>query len=528
MKRIILTACAALLLLASCACPIPKTNGGAGNLNLYGIDPYTLDPALAGDSASVEYITQIFSGLVMLDEDLEPAPDIAESWDISPDGRIYTFYLRRDVFFHNGRQVKAADFKYSWERASAPETGSQTVSSYLDDIAGVKEVLAGHTKDISGVSVLDDFTLRVELTSPKSYFLAKLSYVTSYVVDRQDVARGREWWKNPSGTGPFKLGRWERGTKIILVRFPDYYGEKARLATVTYHLWAGYPMSLYEMGTIDIAQVGAEYYDMVTDPAGIFYRELVAKPQLSLEYIIFDVTKPPFDDVKVRQAFVLAVDKAKLAALLFRNTVLPVEGVLPPGMPGFNEYLLGLAFDPARARACLEASSYAGDMPEIVLTTSGYGGQISSALEAIIYDWKLYLGVDVSVRQLEPEEYLYNISAEKDNMVIFGWNADYAHPQNFLEVLFGVGMPYNIGEYGSTVYNDLLGQAGAAQDDAESLRIYQQAEQVLVNDAACIPLWSGVSYTLIKPYVRGYVPSPLGIVRLNKVWLGGIVPMAVA
>ena len=123
------------------------------------------------------------------------------------------------------------------------------------------------------------------------------------------------------------------------------------------------------------------------------------------------------------------------------------------------------------------------------------------------------------MRQLEPEEFLYNINAEKDNLILFGWSADYAHPQNFLEVLFGAGMPYNIGEYNSVAFNDLLWQAGASQDEAESLRFYQMAEQVFVDDAACIPLWSSVSYALVKPYVRGYIPSPLGIVRLNTVWL---------
>ncbi|MCL2150136.1 MAG: peptide ABC transporter substrate-binding protein [Dehalococcoidia bacterium] len=519
MKKLFPVLLSALILLTGCAWPAATPSGGVGNLNLYGTDPYTLDPALAGDSASVGYIIQLFSGLLRLGDDLEPVADIAANWTISPDGRVYTFNLRQDVYFHSGRQVKAADFKYSWERAAAPETGSQTAATYLDDILGVDEVLAGRTKDISGVRVLDDFTLQVELVAPKSYFLAKLSYVTSFVVDRENVAQGPIWWRTPSGTGPFRLRSWVQGQEIVLVRFPDYYGEKAQLATVIYHLLSGYAMSLYEKGEIDIAEIGVDYYDLVTDPAGPFAQELVITSQLLLDYIIFDTTQPPFDDANVRRAFALAVDKTKIAALLFRNTVTPVEGVLPPGTPGFNEYLLGLAFDVERAQACLEASSYGANLPEITLTVSGYGGQIPSALEAIIYDWELYLGVRVTVRQLEPEEYLYNINAEKDNLVIFGWSADYAHPQNFLEVLFGAGRPYNIGEYEGAAFNELLRQAGASQDEAESLRLYQAAEQALIDDAACIPLWSGESYTLIRPYVRGYIPNPLGLVWLNTVWL---------
>ena len=522
MRRVAILLVAVSLLAGSVSCPSPLGRtpaGGSGNLDLYGIDPYTLDPALAGDAYSNSYIAQIFSGLVSLDGSLEPVADIAESWDTSPDGIVYTFHLRQDVYFHDGRQVKASDFKYSWERAAAPETGSQTAATYLGDIAGMAEVLSGRSRDLGGVEALDDFTLQVKLASPKSYFLAKLSNVTSYVVDRAEAAAGSNWWRSPNGTGPFMLRNWDEGEELVLERFSRYYGDKARLNSVTYHILAGVPMNLYEMNEIDVAEVDSAYYDLVTDPAGIFCEALVVTPQLSLDYLIFDINRPPFDDVNVRKALAMSVDKSKLATLLFRNTVDPAEGVLPPGMPGFNEYLLGLPFDVARAREYLSASKYSGNMPAIVLTDSGYGGQIPRSLEAIIYDWQHYLGIDVEVRQLEPEDYLYNLREETDNLVSYGWNADYAHPQNFLDVLFGSGAKYNIGGYEGVAFNTLLRQAAAEQDIVKSLQLYQQAESVLVNDAPVIPLWSGVSYTLIKPYVRGYQPSPLGIVKLNTVWL---------
>jgi oligopeptide transport system substrate-binding protein len=158
-------------------------------------------------------------------------------------------------------------------------------------------------------------------------------------------------------------------------------------------------------------------------------------------------------------------------------------------------------------------------MPPITLTTSGYGGQIPRYLEAIIYDWRYYLGVEVEVRQLEPEVFLYDTGAEKDNLLSWGWNADYAHPQNFLEVLFGAEAEYNVGGYTNDVFNSLLEQAGVEQDIERSMALYQQAEQVLINDAPCIPLWFEENYTLVQPFVRGYEPSPLGLVRLNRVWL---------
>ncbi|MEJ2047497.1 MAG: ABC transporter substrate-binding protein, partial [Dehalococcoidia bacterium] len=192
------------LVLAGCQKPAAPTSvpQGEGVLNLYGIDPHTLDPGVAGEATSHEYIMQIFSGLVRLDDNLEPVGDIAEKWDLSEDGRTYTFYLRKDVRFHDGRGVKAEDFKYSWERACAPATGSKTAPAYLGDIVGVDAVLRGEATEISGVRVIGDYTLEVTIDAPKSYFLYKMTYPTAFVVDRNNVSSGGEWWRQPNGTGP--------------------------------------------------------------------------------------------------------------------------------------------------------------------------------------------------------------------------------------------------------------------------------------------------------------------------------------
>ncbi|MCK5577139.1 MAG: peptide ABC transporter substrate-binding protein, partial [Dehalococcoidales bacterium] len=179
-----------LLATAGCQPGATDTVSPFGNvLNLYSIDPLTLDPAIAGDATSNEYILQIFSGLVRLDESLQPAPDIASDWDIGPDGRTYTFHLNTLARFNDGRPVAAQDFKYSWERALSPATGSQTAATYLGDIVGAGEVLAGESDELSGVEVIDDHTLRVTINEPKSYFLDKLTYVTSFVVDSANVAQ---------------------------------------------------------------------------------------------------------------------------------------------------------------------------------------------------------------------------------------------------------------------------------------------------------------------------------------------------
>ncbi len=497
--------------------PAPTTE--ENTLYLYGIDPLTLDPAISGEMTSHEYVAQIFGGLVRLDDNLEPAPDIAHRWEVSDDGKTYTFYLREDVRFHDGREVKAEDFKYSWQRASDPDTGSQTAATYLGDIVGVKDMLAGRNTEISGVRVIDDYTLEVTIDAPKSYFLSKLTYVTAFVVDKANVESGGEWWQQPNGTGPFRLKQWDENSLLVLERNELYYGKLAEVKSVVFLILGGVPMNMYETGQIDVTGVNLAYIDKVTDKSGPFYRELQVIPELSFYYLGFNSTKPPFDDVNIRRAFSQAIDKDKLASLVFRDMVQPADGILPPGMPGFNEDLAGLNYDVAKAKELIATSKY-GDvsrLPPITITTSGWGGLISSELEAIIQEWRQNLGVEVTVRQLEPQRFLYHLRKEKDELFYIGWIADYPHPQDFLEILFYSNTDNNYSGYSNPEVDTLLERAGLESDYELSLSLYQQAEQKLVEDAACLPLWFGQNYILVKPYISGYNLNPMGFAMLNTV-----------
>ncbi|MBI2857535.1 MAG: peptide ABC transporter substrate-binding protein [Chloroflexi bacterium] len=518
MKRLIcLTVLVLLSILAGC---LPTQAPPAqGVLNLEGSDPITLDPALAGDVSSNDFILQVFSGLVKLDDSLEPAPDIAERWQISPDATTYIFYLKSNVRFQSGRAVTAADFKYSWERACDPATNSKTAPIYLNDILGAKEMLAGQAKELRGVKVVNDTTLEIKIDAPRSYFLAKLTYPTAFVVDRANAQSGANWWRKPNGTGPFRLESWEENKSIVLARNDGYYGQLPGLSAVSYQLYAGIAMNLYETGKIDVAGVSQPYIDKVSDPAGPFSRELVVTPELSFSYVGFNSAKPPFDDPNIRRAFNLAIDKTKLASLVFKDMVQPAYGILPPGMPGYNPNLAGLKLDVAKAKELIASSKYrnASALPPITITVSGRGGGVPNALEALVYQWQQNLGVKVKVRQLEPERFLYNLKEEKDEMFLMGWAADYPHPQDFLEVLFHSGTESNYGEYRNAAVDALLEKAGVEPDTSRSLAMYQQAEQMLVDDAACLPLWFSKNYTLVKPYVSGYRVSPLGFTMLDKV-----------
>jgi len=509
---------AALLVWPSIAC-LPFNS--QGDLTLWDAGPITLDPAISADMSSHTYIMQIFSGLVRLNHELNIVPDIAESWEKSPDGKRYTFHLRQGVKFHGGGDVKAADFKYSWERACDPDTGSGTAATYLGDIVGAKDMLAGNATEISGVEVIGDYTLRVTIDAPKAYFLDKLAYPTAFVVDANNVESGQSWWREPNGTGPFRLEEWRPGEQLVLERSQIYYGETPKLERVVFRFLAFSPMALYETGLIDVAPVFVSYIDQVSDETNPLHQELAVTPELSLYYIGFNTAEPPFDDINVRRAFCHAVDKQLIARVILRDMISEADGILPPAMPGYDEALEGMGYDVEQAEALIAASKYgdASNLPPITLTVEGYGNNIPAYLGAIIQQWQENLGVEVSVRQLETEDFLYNLQEEKDEMFMLGWIADYPDPHNFLDILFHTGSENDVFEYSNPTVDALLDQAAVEQDGAVRLSLYQQAEQLIVDDAPCLPLFHGANYIVVRPYVKGYELNPLGIPELSSAYI---------
>ncbi|MBM3157377.1 MAG: hypothetical protein FJ004_08860 [Chloroflexi bacterium] len=487
-------------------------------LFLYDTGPLTLDPTMCRETASAFYVYQIFSGLVTFDQNLQIVPDMAESWNITGDGTIYTFHLRKDATFHSGRQVTANDFKYSLERACDPDTDSPTAATYLSDIVGVTEKLNGEASDISGVKVMDDYTLQITIDSAKSYFLQKLAHPVSFVVDRYDVESGEDWWETPNGTGAFSLMEWEEDELVILERNSDFYDTPSKVEYVVFSLWGGYPMIMYETGEIDSTGVYLDDLDRVLDSTNPLNEELVTVPQLSVAYIGFNSTKPPFNDSKVRQAFSYAIDKDKIVDVIFKDSVVSADGILPPGLPGYSASLQGLGYDPVKAKQLIAESSYGSvsNLPPITLTTSGRG-TVSDLETALIDMWHDNLGVEVDVRQLDPENYHNLLMEEKDELFTVGWSADYPDPQDFLDILFHTGSEENTGEYSNASVDSLLEQARVEQSNAVRMQMYQQAEQMLIDDAACLPLYFGVEYILVKPYVKGFVLNPMGFVCLKDV-----------
>jgi oligopeptide transport system substrate-binding protein len=334
--------------------PVVPSGPRGATLNLVGSDPPTLDPHLSMDSTSAAYIVEIFSGLVTLSPELEVVPDIAERWEVNEGGTVYTFYLRDDAKFHDGKAVTARDFKYSFERACDPWTGSVVADTYLSDIVGAQEKLYGFADEVAGVEVVDDHTLQITIDAPKPYFLGKLTHSTAFVVDKDNVERGGGTWTDkPNGTGPFKLREYRFGRQIVLEPNEYYYGEsKPSVEQVNFILAGGSAMTMYENGELEAVPVGLNDIERVTDPTNPLNKELTIAPTMSTFYLGFNVNQPPFDDVKVRQAFNYALDKQRIMDVIYKKTVPAATGVVPPTMPDYhNEDLEVLSFDADRGRS---------------------------------------------------------------------------------------------------------------------------------------------------------------------------------
>lgn len=487
-------------------------------------DPPTLDPALAGDADSAIYIVEIFSGLVTLDRNLKVVPDIAERWEISADNKTYTFFLRKEVKFHDGRPVTAQDFKYSFERAANPALASPTADTYLGDIVGVREKLSRRAQTVSGIEVVDDYTLKIIIDSPKSFFLAKLTFPTAFVVDKNNVERGgRTWTDKPNGTGPYKLKEYVRSQRLILARNENFYLDpKPQVEEVQFILGGGSAMTMYENGDLESVYVTINDIERVSDVNSPLNKDLFVGPEFSTNFVVFNTRMPPFDDPKVRQAFALAIDREKIVDVVFRKMEGVATGILPPGMPGYVENQFKIPYDPAKAKQLLAESKYAGKLPDITWTTYGSGGSASQYIQAMTAMIKDNLGINVSIQQTDWATFIGQINdPTKNPYQIFdiAWIADYADPQNFIDILFRSNSTQNWSSYNNPEVDKLLDQAAAERDAQKRFQLYQEIERKILADYPVVPFTFSQQYHLTKPYVKNLIHPPLIIPRLRYVSL---------
>ena len=517
---------------ASSSVPAAGDTTGSGELleggrfvRLY-VDPPTLDPHLTTDATSAQVIVEVFGGLVTIDKNLDVVPDLAESWDISADGRVYTFRIRPDAVFHDGKPVTAEDVRWSLERVTNPLTEAPNVDQYLGDIVGVDAKLAGDVFEISGVRVINERTIEITIDAPKSFFLAKMTYPTAFVLDRENIeANPKNWFRKPNGTGPFNITEYKVCETLILGRHDAYHLGPAKVAEVEMILSGGTSMLMYENDEIDISGVGLADLDRLLEPSHSLNAELTrAAPSFSVQYIGLNVNEPPLDDVKVRQALNLAIDKREIATIVLGDQVVPAKGILPPGFPGFSELVSGYEFDPIKAKQLLLESKYGNDLdnlPPITITTPGsFGANVSLDMEVVLAMWEKNLGISTEFQQTEFATFLKDLNKRRFQMFDIGWIADYPDPENFLDILFYSDSSNNHTNYNNPEVDALLEKARVETDETLRFSIYNEVEQTILDDAPWIPLWySGERYLLVKPNVHDYLLTPLIIPKLRHVYL---------
>jgi ABC-type oligopeptide transport system substrate-binding subunit len=480
-------------------------------LRVAAFEPATLGLGLSMDFPSHVMLDQLFSGLLEVSPEMGVVPDVAHSWEVFEGGRKYIFHLRDDVRWSDGVPVTAEDFAYTWRRVLSP-TGGWRWHHFLFDIKGARAYHHGEITDPDqvGVRALDDFTLALELEGPTSYFPHLLAFVVGFPVPKHVVeVHGASWGELDKvvTNGPFRLADWQRGESLVLERNPSYHGRfSGNLERVECAFLSGQPdrsLRMYEEGLLDICG------DL---PLGELARarqrhagEYVSGPWLSTGFIGFDVSRPPFDDRRVRLALVLATDRERLADVTLRGYAFPAAGgLIPPGMPGHSPGI-GLPYDPESARDLLAEAGYPGGLgfPALECVARDDPG-FDLLCEHLQTQWLENLGVEIAWKQIEWGWFYDRKPEETPHMWMVGWYADYPDPDDFLRIQWWVDPGWKNDEY-----DRLVEGARRVLDQPERMRMYQQADGMLVEEAPIMPLAYGRFHMLVKPWVRQLFTSPL-------------------
>jgi ABC-type transport system substrate-binding protein len=368
-------------------------------------NPTNLDPALVTDVQGGAIAAKLFNGLVRFNESLDLVPDIARSWKLSDDHVTYTFQLRTDARFSNGRMITAQDFKYSFERVLTPASKAP-LTWVLDRIEGADRCMAGTTESVSGIRVMNDRTLVIKLRQPFGPFLSLLAMTTAYVVPREEVERlGQDFGTRPVGSGPYVLTEWKHGQHLELTARKDYFEGRPKLAGIYYRV---IPEDLtavmeFETGHLDVLQIpSSEYTRYTTDPA--WRGQVYGAPGLNSYFLGLNCSHPPFSDIRVRQAVNMAIDRKRILNTVFEKRGVLADGPIPPGL--WKRRVLmqngeGYAFDPVKAKKLIREAGAEGKTIKIYITADpevldiveviqNYLDQAGLHAEIVQLDWSAF------------------------------------------------------------------------------------------------------------------------------------------
>ncbi|MCB0193635.1 MAG: AAA family ATPase [Anaerolineae bacterium] len=466
--------------------------------------PYTLDPALVTDSESGTVIAHLFSGLVSLNPELDVVPELAHSWEILAGGSEYLFHLHDAIRWSDGTPLTADDFVYSWLRVLDPALEAFNATHFFD-IKGAQAFHAGETtSEAVGIQAVDATTLRITLKNPVSYFPQLLTHPGFSPVPRHVIESHGDKWTSLDTIvtcGPFRLTSWKPNKLMTLLHYDDYRGAfTGNLTEVELHLNATTPedmLARYEAGEFDVLNLWA--FTQRRHIQQHYPDEFFSVPKLKVHFLCFNTRQSPFDDPRVRRALAMALDREMLTRVVFAEDRLPATGgFVPPGMPGHTPNL-ALPFDPDQARRLLAEAGFpqGRGFPATELSTKRLWG---TPAEHLRQSWQQHLNIDVQWRKVEFDTLLDQIKLDPPAIYNIGWSADYPDPDNMLRV--GIQ-----GRWHHPTYAKLISEAKHLPDHTERLKLYRQAEQLLIEEAVVIPLFYSQGHILIKPWVKRFPNS---------------------
>jgi len=520
MKKWLLAGAAAFLLsgpaMTSMTAPAQAQVKQGGSMTVtYKDDVSTLDPAIGYDWQNWSMIKSLFDGLM----DYKPGttelvPDLAESYEISDDGLTYTFKLRQGVKFHNGREMTAADVKYSLERVVNPATQSPG-AGFFGAIKGFDAASAEAGTALEGVTAVDDTTVQIELSRPDATFLHVMALNFAHVVPSEEAEKhGADFGKHPVGTGAFKLAEWTLGQRVVFERNADYYHEGLpRLDQIVFAVGQEPIVALLrlERGEVDVAGDGippAKFLETKNDPK--FKDMIVEGSQLHTGYVTMNVKMPPFDNLKVRQAVNMAINKDRIVRIINGRAV-PANQPLPPLMPGYDESYKGFAFDPAKAKALLAEAGFAdGFETELFVANTDPQPRIAQAIQQDLAE----IGIKAAIKSLAQANVIAAGGEEDQAPMIWSggmaWIADFPDPSNFYGPILGCGGAVPGGWNWSWYCNEELdaravkadSMADPSQADAR-IEEWKQIFTAIQDEAPWVPVFNEQRFTIRSDRLAG-------------------------
>jgi oligopeptide transport system substrate-binding protein len=512
-------------------------------------DIATFDPALVEDTDSNFPIQAVFTGLVTLDDKLTVQPQLAQSWKVSADGLTYTFTLKDNLKFSDGTPLTSQDVIYSINRAILPATKS-SVSYYLAQIKDFDKANAGKIPTLIGDSLLapDPKTVVITISAPGAYFLQALTYPTSYVVNHKVIDQYGATWTDHldtgAGAGPFKVASYSHTSGIDLVRNDNYYGKKSQISHLTIPFYNDQDgmYKAYQANQLDYTPVPPAEIANAQSQKGYTQVSL-----LVIRYLSFNYLSKPFDNIKIRQAFALAINKDIIVQSALHGAFTPTNHIIPQGMPGYDTALTGpdgttsTAGNPTKAKQLLQEGLQEEGLSKlsaISLTFYPRNQQFKDALTAVTQMWSNVLGAQIKVNVIARAKLLGLEDATKNNangLQVWqaGWSADYPDPQDWLSTFFAKGSDYNQFNYGQNntsaateqqAVQVTLAKADTTSDNTTRMGLYNDAEQKIINDVGWLPLWQEKQQTLVRPTVQGLVlnaqldipPNDWGSIYITK------------